>query len=75
MLITLALLAILLARAGSRWRIAAVSLTIAVLLEAGVAGLGDAAEAPRHFTIFAELQDIGFLALVAGFLPRRPDAG
>jgi len=74
LLITVVLLAILLARAGSRWRIAAVCLTIAVLLEAGVAGLGDAAEAPRHFTLFAELQDIGVLTLVAGFLPRRPDA-
>ena len=68
--VTLAIQALLLWRASGDWRIAAWSLTIAVLLEAGISGLADAAEAPRHFTVFCQLQDISAVALMAGFLPR-----
>jgi hypothetical protein len=72
--ITLAIQALLLLRARREWRLAVLCLTIAVLLDAAVSGLADAAEAPRHFTVFCQLQDISLLALVAGFLPRAlPD--
>ena len=65
LLVTLGLQALLLWRARRPWRMAAVCLTIAVLVEAGVSGLADAAEAARHFTVFCQLQDLSLLALMA----------
>ncbi len=64
------LLVLLVISARGQWRAAAVCLAIAIALEALVSGLADAAEAPRHFTIFCELQDLSLLALLTAALRR-----
>jgi len=70
-LFTVGLAMLLLARVKPNWRLAAVCLTIALLLEGVVSGLADAAEAPRHFTLFALLEDAGLIVLLATFLPKK----
>ena len=67
-LTTMGLIALLLICARGEWRIPVLCLAIAILLECGVAGLADAFEASRHFTIFCELQDMSLLAIFAAGL-------
>jgi hypothetical protein len=69
--VTIALQALLLLRSRRPWLTAPICLSIAVLLAAAIAGLADAAEAPRHFTVFCELEDVSLIALLSTLLPRR----
>jgi hypothetical protein len=69
-LITLTTLGLLLIRSTPDWRIAAVCLAIAVLLEAGLCGLADSVDTARHFTVFCEMEDASLLILAAAEIAR-----